>query len=184
MRLKKSQKERLLAWISEGLQSDEINERAAVEEPPFAVSRQQVGWYRDRRAVDIQIIQRAGEYDALTAGLAIKAERVRKLQQLAALMERDLFGGFLWTDQVKSIGTGDAQQEVEYEEFNTAEVQQYRAALDDIAKEMGHRRTGIDLDILDKEREAILDRLKNSLSDAEYARVLRAIAGTEGQPAA
>lgn len=141
MRLKKNQKELLLAWISEGLQSDEINERAAAEEPSFVVTRSQVQGYRDRRALDMQAIRRAGEHDALTQGLAIKAERVRKLQQLAVLMERDLFGGFLWTDQIKMIGSGDAQQEVEYEEFNGAEVIQYRGVLDDIAKELGDRRT-------------------------------------------
>jgi hypothetical protein len=170
MRLKKSQKEALLAWISEGLQTDEINERAALEEPPFRVSRQQVDGYRDRRALDLQAIQKAGEHDALSSGLAVKAERVKRLQQLAALMERDLFGGFLWTDQVKVIGTGDAQKEVEYEEFNTAEVQQYRGTLDDIAKEMGHRRTGVDL--ATKELEEFLDRAKSKLPTEQYAALL------------
>jgi hypothetical protein len=51
------------------------------------------------------------------------------LQQLAALMEKDLFGGFLWV--------------VDYEEFNTAEVQQYRGVLDDIAKEVGDRKQSV-----------------------------------------
>jgi hypothetical protein len=105
------------------------------------VSRQLVDWYRRHRAVNIKAIAADAEHDALTAGLALKAERVRKLQQLAALMEGDIFGGFLWTDQVKMIGSGLLSKEVEYEEFNTAEVQQYRGVLDDIAKEVGDRRT-------------------------------------------
>lgn len=129
MRLKKNQKEKLLAWISEGLQSDEINDRAAQFDDPFSVTRSQVQFYRERRAVDIKTIQAAGEYDALTTGLALRAERVRRLQQLAALMEKDLFGGFLWV--------------VDYEEFNTAEVQQYRGVLDDIAKEVGDRKQSV-----------------------------------------
>ena len=140
MRLKKNQKEKLLAWISEGLQSDEINDRAAQFDDPFSVTRSQVQFYRERRAVDIKTIQAAGEYDALTTGLALRAERVRRLQQLAALMEKDLFGGFLWTDQVKALGSGEFMQVVDYEEFNTAEVQQYRGVLDDIAKEVGDRK--------------------------------------------
>jgi hypothetical protein len=94
MRLQKTQKEALLRWISEGLLTDEINDRAAIFDAPFEVSRQQVDGYRDRRAIEIAAIRRAGEHDALTAGLATKAERVRKLQQLAALMEQDIFGGF------------------------------------------------------------------------------------------
>lgn len=140
MRLKKSQKEKLLEWISEGLQTDEINARAADFDSPFDVSRQQVDWYRSTREKSIAAMAAAGEHDALTAGLALKSNRVQKLQQLAALMEQDIFGGFLWTDQVKMIGSGPFSKEVDYEEFNTAEVTQYRGVLDDIAKEVGDRR--------------------------------------------
>lgn len=144
MRLKRSQKEKLLEWISEGLQSDEINQRAAEFDLPFEVSRQQVDWYRTTREKSIAAMAAASEHDALTAGLALKANRVLKLQQLAALMEQDIFGGFLWTDQVKMIGSGPFAKEVDYEEFNTAEVQQYRGVLDDIAKELGQRKLPIE----------------------------------------
>ena len=139
MRLKKGQKEALLSWIAEGLQSDEINERAVAFDPPFNVSRPQITYYRQSRQADIDAITHAAELDALTQGLALKEVRVSKLQQLAALLEKDLCGGFLWTDQVKSIGSGDSQQVVEYEEFNGAEVAAYRGVLDDIAKEVGGR---------------------------------------------
>lgn len=139
MRLKKAQKEAAIAWIAEGLQSDEINGRAASFNPPFSLSRQQVDYYRKTRAVDLDAIQRAGEEDALAEGLALKAERVRKLKQLAALLERDLFGGMLWVDMVKSVGSGNLQEVVEYEEFNGAEVSAYRGVLDDIAKEVSGR---------------------------------------------
>lgn len=144
-RLKKNQKEALLAWIAEGLESDEINERAAKFKPPFSVTRQNVDRYRKRVAVDLEEIRRAGSLNALSEGLALKEVRVKRLQHLAALMERDLFGGFLWTEQVKGLGGGEFMQVVDYEEFNAAEVREYRGVLDDIAKEMGHRRQGIDL---------------------------------------
>jgi hypothetical protein len=140
MRLKKNQKAKLLEWISEGLQSDEINERAAAFDPPFDVSRQQVDWYRDTRQKSLAAMQAATEHTALSTGLALKAVRVQRLQQLAALMEQDLFGGFLWTDQVKALGSGEFMRVIDYEEFNTAEVQQYRGVLDDIAKELGDRK--------------------------------------------
>lgn len=139
MRLKKSQKEAVIRWIAEGLQSDEVNERGAEFFPPFSVSRQQVDYYRKTREADIKAIVAAGELDALTEGLAVKAERVKKLKQLAALLERDLFGGFLWLDQVKGVGSGDIAKIVDYEEFNRGEVEAYRGVLDDIAKELGHR---------------------------------------------
>ena len=139
MRLKKAQKEAVLRWIAEGLQSDEINHRASEFIPPFSVLPSQVSYYRKTRQEDINALIRAGEQDALSEGLALKGERVTKLKQLAALLEKDLFGGFLWTEEVKGIGSGDVAQIVEYEEFNKAEVDAYRGVLDDIAKEMGER---------------------------------------------
>ena len=144
MRLKKSQKEALLKWVAEGLQSDEINGLASDFMPPFSVSRQQVDYYRKTRKQDIEIITREGELDALTTGLSLKAERIKSLKMLAKLMEKDLFGGFLWTDRVKSIGSGDSAIVVEYEEFNKSEVSEYRATLDDIAKEIGDRKQSIE----------------------------------------
>ena len=140
MRLKKSQKECLLKWIAEGVQSDEINNRASVHIDPFSVSRQQVDYYRKTRKADIDVITKAGEMDALTEGLAKKSERVTRLKQLASLLENDLFGGFLWTDQVKGVGSGDIAEIVDYEEFNRSEVDAYRGVLDDIAKEVGDRK--------------------------------------------
>lgn len=139
MRLEKSQRDAVLKWAAEGLETDAINKRAATFEPPFSVSRGQVDYYRKSRRVDLKAIAEAGEYDALKTGLALKEERVKKLQLLAALLEEDLFGGVLWTQDVKMIGTGDMQERIEFEEFNTAEVAQYRGVLDDIAKEVGQR---------------------------------------------
>lgn len=129
----------LLEWIAAGMQTNEINEKAALFKPPFNVSRQQVDWYRKTRKIDLEAIAAVDENNALTTGLALKEERVKKLQQLAALMEKDLLGGFLWLEQVKSIGSGPFSQVIEYEEFNKGEVDAYREVLDDIAKEVGGR---------------------------------------------
>lgn len=144
MRLRKNQKEALLKWVAEGLQSDEINNLASDFDPAFSVSRQQVDYYRKSRKQDIEIIIREGELDALTTGLAIKSERVKSLKALGRLMEKDLFGGFLWLDQVKGVGSGDIAEIVEYEEFNKGEVDAYRGVLDDIAKELGDRKQNIE----------------------------------------
>lgn len=141
MQLKRRQKRELLKWIAEGLQSDEINERAATFDPPFSVSRQQVDYYRKTRHIDLETIAKIDEKTAMVEGYALKEYRVYKLSMLAALLERDLFGGFMWLDQVKGVGSGEVAQIVEYEEFNKAEVDAYRAVLDDIAKEVGGRVT-------------------------------------------
>ena len=145
MRLKKAQKEAVLRWAAEGLQSDEINTRAAKFDPPFSVLPSQVAYYRQTRRIAIDALLKSGEAEALTEGLALKDERVRKLKMLAALMEKDIFGGFLWLDQVKGVGSGAVAEIVDYEEFNKGEVEQYRGVLDDIAKEMGDRKDKLEV---------------------------------------
>ena len=158
MRLKKAQKEKVLSWVAEGLESGEINERAAKEEPPFVVSRDQVLYYRLRSQSDLQTIRAISEQNALIEGYAKKETRVQKLSILAALMEKDLIGGFLWTDQVKGIGSKEDFQVVEYEEFNGVEVIQYRGVLDDIAKEVGDRAQKTDITSNGKTFEVVIKK--------------------------
>lgn len=138
-RLKKAQKEAVLSWIAEGLKSDEINQRAANFSPPFQVTRQNVDKYRKSRKHDLQAIQKVSETNALSSGYALKANRVMQLSRLAEMMANDLFGGFLWTEEVKGVGSGTVAEVVDYEEFNRAEVEAFRGVLDDIASEMGER---------------------------------------------
>lgn len=139
MRLKQGQKSALQEWVAAGLESGEINSKASQFDPPFSVSRAQVDYYRKTRKVSLSEIKQSNDFDALKTGLSQKAERVKKLAQLAELMEKDLFNGVLWVDDVKMIGSGQFQERVEFEEFNAAEVAQYRGVLDDIAKEVGDR---------------------------------------------
>jgi hypothetical protein len=139
MRLKKSQKEAVLTWIAEGLRSDEINARALQFETSFQIDRRQVDYYRRTRKADLEAINKISEQTALIEGYALKEHRVYKLSMLAALMEKDILGGFLWTDDVKGVGSGTVAEVVDYEVFNAAEVIQYRGVLDDIAKETGGR---------------------------------------------
>jgi hypothetical protein len=143
MKLKKAQKEAVLKWIAEGLETDEINKRAAKFKPHFTVSRSQVDWYRKTRRVNLGEIQHEGEADALTSGLAVKENRVATLQKLANRLLEDLLGAEdknrLWLDMVKGIGSHDNYERVEYQEFNRSEVEALRGLLDDIATEVGGR---------------------------------------------
>lgn len=141
MALRKAQKELVLQGIAEGLNTGEINERAKEFKKPFSVTRQQVDYYRKTRKIDMEAIVAVDENNALTTGLAIKENRVAALQRLAQLMGKDLFGGFLWTEETKGVGSGPAAEIIDYDEFNAAEVAQFRGVLDDIAKEMGARVT-------------------------------------------
>ena len=135
----------LLSWIAEGLSSTEINKRAAASKSPFSVSPQQVDYYRKTRESQLKAIASISEDKALTEGFALTEHRVYKLSLLAALMEQDIMGGVLWTSQVKGLGGAENFQIVEYEEFNAAEVKEYRGVLDDIASETGGRVKNVDV---------------------------------------
>jgi hypothetical protein len=168
-RLQKKQREALIGWISEGLETDEINKHSAKFKPKFKVSRSLVEHYRRSRNVDIKKIILSGQLKALKEGLAQKAARVRLLQEMADKMMDDLLvGKLLWTDQVKGIGGQENYERIDYKEFNTGEVQQLRGVLDDIAKELGDRGPDVyvennnffDIESWKKEREKRLKAVK------------------------
>ena len=140
MRLQKQQREAVLAWLAEGLKSDEINQRAAAFESPFEVSRENAYQYRLRYGVQIKALSQAADLAALHEGLSVKAARVHRLQKMADEMTLDLFDrGLFWTTLVKGIGGDKNFERIEYQEFNKAEVEELRGVLDDIAQEMGER---------------------------------------------
>jgi hypothetical protein len=178
-RLKKKQKEAVLAWIAEGLETGEINERAAKFKPSFDVSYQQVDYFRSTRKADLEAIKASGEFEALTQGFALKENRVKALQTIANMMYRDITNGFLWLDQVKALGNGDSMEVVDYEEFNTAEVKEFRAALDDIAKELGHRKTLIEFNWRDEAKKQGYDpdQLFRDMVNAARSRMVEASGG-------
>jgi hypothetical protein len=140
MKLKKRQREHLLQGVAEGLETGELNKRAAKFKPPYTVTRQQVDHYRKTRRVEMDAIKAQDEHSALKTGLALKENRVRLLQDLAELLRADLLDRhLLWTEQTKGIGSGENYERIDFLEFNTAEVAQLRGVLDDIAAEVGER---------------------------------------------
>lgn len=139
MKLTAKRKKKVLEWIAEGLQSDEMNARAAKCRPPFTVSRQQVDFYRDSRGVALDELREASESDALRTGLALKEERVQTLKDVAERLKAELLGDKLWLTRRKALGSGEWMIPIEEEQFNGAEINALRALLDDIAKETGER---------------------------------------------
>lgn len=112
-----------------------------------------------------QWARRAAEYDAereqekteetlriLRQGLAKDSERVLKLIELANLLEAQIYeqgiDGALhnvWLPDVKQVGSGEYAERVDIERFNAALISEYRAVLEDIAKEVGGRIKNVDL---------------------------------------
>lgn len=166
MRLNKAQKKQLLQWVAEGLESGEINKRAARSKQPFSISRAQVDWYRKTRQVDLEEIQKEDENNALRAGFALKEKRVTALKQLATKLLEELTrddDNRLWTQNAKGIGGGEDFERYDYEEFNKAEIDALRGVFDDIAAEVGHR----------TKRDANLNIDLSKLTDGQLARLAK-----------
>lgn len=94
----------------------------------------------------------------LRTGLAIDAERVDKLKRLATDLEGFLYHEddaheegdprrrpFLFLRDVKQIGGGETAKKEELFRYNSPLVSDYRAALDDLAKETGGRKLRADV---------------------------------------
>ncbi len=121
--LLKKQREFVSQCVGEGLETDEINKRAAKFKPPFQIRRSLADYYRKKNGVKIDEIKEAGEMDALCTGLSIRESRVAILQEVTSkllLMVR------------ASV------------DFDEPQYRQLRGLLDDIAKETGGRKLNVE----------------------------------------
>jgi hypothetical protein len=140
MELKKKQKDFVIKCVGEGLETDEINARAARCKPPFSVSRQQVDYFRKSRGVKLKEIAAGDEFEALHSGLANRAERVARLENLFNLVEQDfLENNRVWIEREKAIGSKEFTKFIQERVLNQAQVDLCRRLADDIAKEMNQR---------------------------------------------
>lgn len=146
IRLTRLQKSALLEWVAEGLETDEINRRAGDFTDSFAVSRQQVDYYRRTRGTSFAEKKSKGDDSALTKGFAVREKRIEALNNLATILLTELTEQKkLWLKNRKSIGSGLFAEVITYRTFNESEVRQFRGLLDDLAKEMGERATNVNV---------------------------------------
>lgn len=135
----------------------------------------------DRAAAEAEAEQRRYIRSIMEEGFGLAHERVRLLKELADKLRGELLdGGRLWVEDVKGIGQGERWQTVPIERFNSAEVEQLRGILDDIAKETGGRPKTVKVDIEAKVR--LMARSLGLDPDAAVAEAQRILA--EGARAA
>jgi hypothetical protein len=135
-----AQRNALLIWIAEGCSTREIKNRMANFDPPFTLGAATLYNYINRHNPQIRELQKRRDEQAINTGLAVKANRLQALFDLAKMLEDDLkLHGKLWLLRVKGIGSGNFFERIVEEEFNSAEVSQLRGVYDDIAKEVGAR---------------------------------------------
>jgi hypothetical protein len=90
--------------------------------------------------------------EIMESGLALDYERVVKLKTLASFLEQQITEEApdgkrpnVWLKDYKQIGSGDFAEKVEIERFNAALVAEFRASLDDLAKETGGRKQNVSM---------------------------------------
>lgn len=125
-KLSPEQRETLTQWLaadySERLIRHWFEERQWPE-----LTRQAFHYHRKKLSDQIEALRAERHTKALTTGLAVKEERVERLKQHADRLEE-----IKWLPDDK----GKLHNE-----------KSWRETLDDIAKEVGHRRTGVDLSV-------------------------------------
>ena len=106
------------------------------------------GWVERAASYDTRLedAKNARAKDIMESGLALAHERVVKLKRLAGFLEEQMMekgeGGVyhnVWLPDVKQIGSGADAKRVDIERFNQGIISEYRATLDDLAKETGGR---------------------------------------------
>ena len=102
-------------------------------------------WMRRASVYDgeLEIMRNQERRKAFESGLALDYERVDKLKSLANRLEKEL-PKRLWLDDVKSVGSGEFAERIDLIRFNSALIEQYRGALDDLAKEVGGRKQKVE----------------------------------------
>lgn len=154
-KLTEEQRTQLLEWVAADYSSDLIAGWFKDRKWP-ELTKQAVAYYRSRFKQRIAALRDERRAAALTSGLALKAERVQRLKEHADALDAIKWKaddkGRLWNEKA------------------------WRETLDDIARELGHRRQGVDL-TLEREIEAFLDRLRDNLPPDIYARIIALAAG-------
>lgn len=153
-KLTNEQRDLLLIWLAADYDSRLIIKWFSDRGWP-ELTHNNLYYYREKHQVDIEAIRTERRSAALTTGLALKEERIARLAQHADELEAIKWApdknGRLWNEKA------------------------WRETLDDIAKEVGHRRQGVDL-AMEQEIEAVLEHLRTQLDPETFARIVVALA--------
>ena len=112
-------------------------------------------WQARAEAYDktIEIKKGVRRKEVMESGLALDYERVVKLKTLADFLESlinqvDHAGKrpSVWVKDYKQIGSGEFAEKVEIERFNAPLISEFRATLDDLAKEAGGRAQKVEME--------------------------------------
>jgi PBSX family phage terminase large subunit len=182
------QKAFLLSLIAAGRMNPQLIEACKNHSTePWDLTERQIQYWRRKMKHRFQELQDNEVLEVMTKGFALKENRIRSLGMLADRMLEDLLASdkkkeLIWLERKKSRGSRENFEAFMEEEFNTAQLAQYRGLMDDIAKETGGRNPKL----LDESAEALADAHDFSIpaeliasSFADVHRDIKAKAHTE-----
>lgn len=137
-------------------------------------------WHWDERAtawdahqtqeVEQQIA--AERAKVLKTHYALMHQRIRDLDEVATVLKQELLDpNKRWLADVKSVGTGPTAQRVDLITFNDALIREWRAALSDIASELGERVKVTKQELTGKDGTPLVpdhNELLGTLTDSEF----------------
>lgn len=144
-RLTAEQRDILCGWLAADY-GDKIILHWIEEQGWPAISRQAVQYHRTRFRVEIEERRKERHARALTTGLALKEERVERLKENA--------------DEL------DAIKWVPDEKGRLWNEKAWRENLDEIAREMGHRSTGVNLNVQRMPDDELIAEVRRALDPA------------------
>ena len=134
------------------------------------------GWARRAEEYDAALEAEKTRYaeGVMRSGLGLAHERVLRLKRLAETLEKLIYeqddeGRLrgLWLRDAKVIGAGEDAERVDVERFNAALVEQFRAVLDDLARETGGRNPRLHVAVGGSDLADLLRQMREALPAAE-----------------
>lgn len=138
----------LLYWDEQGQTSTPTSNFSTLSE-----WSRRYGWTERAESYDAEIDQKKTERanEIMQSGLALFHERVDSLKRLAVFLHKEIQEtDKVWLPDVKQIGGGRDAKRVDIVRFNAPLIGEFRATLDDLAKETGGRKGLLDITSDDK----------------------------------
>jgi len=157
-------------------EDDLTNEQIATE---CGVKRQTLDLWKKRPDFISRVFDHTESFKeaALTAGFADKRARLMLLNAMASDIAAMLQAHGYVREEVKMAANGE---HISYTVFDQPAVAQLRGMLDDIAKELGERKTIIDATIKDREIEEAAERLAQRTGQPREVMLAELRARTKG----
>lgn len=123
--------------------ADELSDEQMAER--LGITRRTLTRWRDVPEFQARVAEHVAAFRArvLGTGFAVRERRIAALNQVATDLYAQLQADGYLAEEVKLTAAG---VQVRYPVFDRPKVSEFRAALDDIAKELGERKASVELD--------------------------------------